>query len=205
MHIFWPRWTLESSKHAPAWQAGDERWSLPALPGCLAGFGPRGQGTRMDGPVAGSLLPRWLTQSAGSPPGGVAPWRQAMIGYANFHLLPPWHLWTVWRNERVVVLEPGWGCMHVLGHPFREPIDIKHWQRADIHWISFWILTFLSMIQTFLKLKDYFCKQKLTKQSQHKVHLVDILELWIFLGRHSLPSCHEIVDVQVSKCEVSCI
>ncbi len=86
---FWPHWMLESSKHAPAWQASEESWSPPALPVCLAGCMPRGQDTGMDGPVAGSLLPRWLALSAGSPPGGVAPWRQAMIGYANFHLLPP--------------------------------------------------------------------------------------------------------------------
>ena len=86
---FWPHWMLESSKHAPDWRASEERGSSPALPVCLAGWEPRGQGPAMDGPVAGSLLPRWLAMSAGPQPGGVAPWRQAMIRYANFHLLPP--------------------------------------------------------------------------------------------------------------------
>lgn len=86
---FWPHWMLESSKHAPAWWASQEILSLPALPVCLAGCRPRGQGTGMDGLVAGSLLPRWLALSAGSPPGGAAPWRQEMMGYANFHLHPP--------------------------------------------------------------------------------------------------------------------
>lgn len=38
---------LEPSKHAPAWLTSADACQLP---GCLAGSGPRGQGTRMDGP-----------------------------------------------------------------------------------------------------------------------------------------------------------
>lgn len=126
---FWPRWNLESSKHVPAWQAGDDRHSVPALPGCLAGLGPRGQGTEMDGPVSGSLLPRWLTQSAGSPPEEAAPWRHTTVAYANFHLYPPLKTLVdhVGRNARVVVLEPGSGVDACSRPTCRDPLHIKNW------------------------------------------------------------------------------
>lgn len=38
---------LDPSKHAPAWLTSADACQLP---GCLAGSGPKGQGTRMDGP-----------------------------------------------------------------------------------------------------------------------------------------------------------
>lgn len=133
---FWPHWMLESSKHAPAWRAGEERWSPPALPVCLAGCRPRGQGAGMDGPVAASLLPRWLALSAGSSPGGEAPWRQAMIGYANFHLLPPQHLWTAWRNEGVVVLEPSRVCVCVLMYPFESQLGFTYVYEGHFGWFQ---------------------------------------------------------------------
>lgn len=95
---FWPRWMLESSKHAPAWQASDERWSLPALPGCLAGFRPRGRAPGwMDLSLALCCPDGALSQRAhhqeGLPPDVSHDWIH-QLSFAS-----PWHLWTAWRNK----------------------------------------------------------------------------------------------------------
>lgn len=96
----WPCWMLEPAKHAPAWLTSADACQLP---GCLAGSGPRGQGTRMDGPS------HWFSnaQMAHSVSrlhiemGGTL-----MTGNdesANFHLLPfPSDTCGMRGDERVV-------------------------------------------------------------------------------------------------------
>lgn len=84
--------------------------SSPRLPRWLQ---PRGQDAGKDGLVADSLFPRWLTQSAGSPPRRVAPWRHATLDTPTSARFPP--PWSAWGNERVMTLESDWQRLHVLG------------------------------------------------------------------------------------------
>lgn len=189
MSKFWPHWMLESSKHAPSWQASEEHWSPPALPVCLAGCRPRGQGTGMDGPVAGSLLPRWLALSAGSLPGGVAPWRQAMIGYANFHLLPPNTCglrgemtgWWYWSMAECV-------CTFLYLYLFESQFKLNTCSGRTF--IGLFLNFDLALgVGNTISLQDPF-------SSYSEAFL--LYHTSIFLSKWSLLSCYEIVDVQIS-------
>lgn len=76
-------------------------------------LGPEGRAPGWMGPVTDTLIPRWLTQSAGCTSKWAAPWWQATMNPPSSTCFPPpRHLWSTWRDERVVHAHwLGWGFL----------------------------------------------------------------------------------------------